>query len=114
MNRVRLEGEAMRDAMLAAAGTLNRAVGGPRVLVPLEPEVYDLIFTEDEPDGLWKATPDASRIEPTRCALHWPAPTHAEAEGIRRAREHSDQGDVGRDPGGAAGGPKGAAAEVAR
>jgi hypothetical protein len=59
MNRVRLDGEAMRDAMLAASGTLNRAVGGPRVLVPLEPEVYDLIFTEAEPDGLWLTTPDA-------------------------------------------------------
>src|SRR5262249_46646133 len=29
------------------------------VRVPLEPEVYDLIFTEDEPDGLWPVTPDA-------------------------------------------------------
>jgi hypothetical protein len=59
MNRTRLEGEALRDAVLAVAGTLNRQVGGPKVRVPLEPEVYDLIFTEDEPDGLWKVTPDA-------------------------------------------------------
>jgi hypothetical protein len=29
------------------------------VRVPLEPEVYDLIFTEGEPDGLWHATPDS-------------------------------------------------------
>jgi hypothetical protein len=29
------------------------------VRVPLEPEVYDLIFTEGEPDGLWLATLDA-------------------------------------------------------
>ncbi len=28
------------------------------VRVPLEPEVYDLIFTEGEPDGLWHVTPD--------------------------------------------------------
>ena len=28
------------------------------VRVPLEPEVYDLIFTEGEPDGLWPVTPD--------------------------------------------------------
>ena len=28
------------------------------VRVPLEPEVYDLIFTEGEPDGLWPTTPD--------------------------------------------------------
>jgi hypothetical protein len=58
MNRRRLEGEALRDALLAVAGTLNRQVGGPKVRVPLEPEVYDLIFTEDERDGLWKVTPD--------------------------------------------------------
>ena len=58
MNRRRLEAEALRDAMLATAGTLNRRVGGPMVRVPLEPEVYDLIFTEDEPDGLWNVTPD--------------------------------------------------------
>jgi hypothetical protein len=58
MNRRRLEAEALRDAMLAAAGNLNRQVGGPMVRVPLEKAVYDLIFTEQEPDGLWKVTPD--------------------------------------------------------
>jgi hypothetical protein len=58
MNRQRLEGEAIRDATLAAAGTLNPRRGGPFVRVPLEPEVYAFIFTEDEPDGLWPVTPD--------------------------------------------------------
>jgi hypothetical protein len=57
-NRQRLTAEALRDSVLAAAGTLNRKAGGPMVRVPLEPEVYDLIFTEDEPDGLWQAHPD--------------------------------------------------------
>jgi hypothetical protein len=61
MNRRRLSGEALRDAMLAAAGTLTRQVGGNSVRVPLEPEVYDLIFTEGEPDGLWHVTPDATQ-----------------------------------------------------
>jgi hypothetical protein len=60
-NRKRLEAEAIRDAMLTASGTLNRAVGGPSVRVPLEPEVYDLIFTEGEPDGLWNVTRDAAQ-----------------------------------------------------
>jgi hypothetical protein len=58
MNRQRLQGETLRDSVLAAAGTLNRKLGGPMVRVPLEPEVYDLIFTEGEPDGLWLVTPD--------------------------------------------------------
>jgi hypothetical protein len=58
INRQRLEGEALRDCVLAVAGTLNPAVGGPSVRVPLEPAVYELIFTEGEPDGLWHVTPD--------------------------------------------------------
>jgi len=58
MNRRRLEGEALRDNALAVAGTLNPALGGPMIRVPLEPEVYELIFTEGEPDGLWPVTPD--------------------------------------------------------
>ena len=57
-NRTRLTGEELRDSMLAVAGSLNRKMGGPGVRVPLEPEVYDLIFTEGEPDGLWQVTPD--------------------------------------------------------
>jgi hypothetical protein len=61
MNRRRLEAEAVRDAILAVAGTLNPAVGGRSVKVPLEPEVYDLIFTEGEPDGLWPVTPDKTQ-----------------------------------------------------
>jgi hypothetical protein len=61
MPRRRLEAEAIRDSILTAAGTLNPQLGGPSVKVPLEPEVYDLIFTEGEPDGLWPVTPDAKQ-----------------------------------------------------
>jgi hypothetical protein len=68
MNRQRLEGEALRDNVLAVAGTLNRAVGGPMVRVPLEPEVAALIFTEGEPDGLWHVTPD--RRQHTRRSIY--------------------------------------------
>jgi hypothetical protein len=59
MNRKRLEGEAIRDSVLIANGRLNREQGGPSIKVPLEPEVYDLIFTEDEPAGLWAVTKDS-------------------------------------------------------
>ncbi len=58
MNRRRLDGEAIRDAVLHTAGTLNPDMGGPAVRVPLEPEVYAQIFTEGEPDNLWPVTPD--------------------------------------------------------
>jgi hypothetical protein len=58
MNRKRLEGEAIRDAALVVAGTLNPEIGGRPVRIPIEPEVYDLIFTESERDGLWPVNPD--------------------------------------------------------
>ena len=58
MNRKRMEGETIRDAALAVAGTLNPKMGGRPVRVPIEPEVYDLIFTEFERDGLWPVSPD--------------------------------------------------------
>ncbi|MFO0798714.1 MAG: DUF1553 domain-containing protein [Gemmataceae bacterium] len=61
MPRRRLEAEAVRDSVLAAAGTIHHQLGGPSVKVPLEPEVYDLIFTEGEPDGLWPVTPDVKQ-----------------------------------------------------
>ncbi|HTS26552.1 MAG TPA: DUF1549 and DUF1553 domain-containing protein [Bryobacteraceae bacterium] len=58
MNRKRLEGEMIRDATLAVSGTLNAKMGGRPVRIPIEPEVYDLIFTEYERDGLWPVNPD--------------------------------------------------------
>ncbi len=68
MNRQRLEGEALRDSVLAVAGTLNPEVGGPPIRVPLEPEVTQQIFTEEEPDGVWLVTPD--RREHTRRSIY--------------------------------------------
>jgi hypothetical protein len=40
------------------AGNLTEQLGGPSIRVPLEPEVYDTIFTEGEPDNLWPVHPD--------------------------------------------------------
>ena len=58
MNRQRLDAEAIRDAVLAVNGTLNDQAGGAPIRVPLDPEVYDTIFTEGEPDNLWPVHPD--------------------------------------------------------
>ena len=58
MNRKRMEGETIRDAVLAVTGSLNPELGGRPVRVPIEPEVYNLIFTEHERDGLWPVNPD--------------------------------------------------------
>lgn len=60
-HRRRLSGEAIRDSALAASGRLNRAISGKPVRLPIEAEVYDLIFTEAEPDNLWPVTPDLSQ-----------------------------------------------------
>ncbi|HEY2154561.1 MAG TPA: DUF1549 and DUF1553 domain-containing protein, partial [Isosphaeraceae bacterium] len=56
--RRRLDAEALRDALLAVTGELNPKMGGPGVLVPIEKEVEDLIFTEAEVVDLWPETPD--------------------------------------------------------
>ena len=91
MNRRRLEAEALRDSVLRRRRARSTArLGGPMVRVPLEPEVYDLIFTEGEPDGLWPVTPDAARAHPPQ-----PVPVQqaqrppAAAGGVRPAR-HAD------------------------
>jgi hypothetical protein len=58
MNRKRFDAEMIRDAALSVAGTLNPELGGRPVKIPIEPEVYDLIFTEHERDGLWPVHPN--------------------------------------------------------
>ncbi len=62
MNRRRLEGESIRDGVLAASGMLNPRMGGKPVRIPIEKEVYDLIFTESEPDNLWPLPADRNEI----------------------------------------------------
>ncbi|HUQ91477.1 MAG TPA: DUF1553 domain-containing protein [Bryobacteraceae bacterium] len=62
MNRRRLEGEAIRDSMLAVTGMLNSAVGGKPIKTPIEQEVYDIIFTEGEPDNLWPVDLDPAQF----------------------------------------------------
>ena len=61
-HRRRLEGEALRDNVLAVSGLLNRKMGGRPIKTPIEPEVYDLIFTEYETDNLWPLPKDRSEI----------------------------------------------------
>jgi hypothetical protein len=68
MNRKRLEGEIIRDSVLAVSGALNPRLGGKPVRVPIEQEVYDLIFTESERDGLWPVT--AGEFEQHRRSLY--------------------------------------------
>lgn len=57
-HRRRLEGEAIRDSVLAVSGKLNPKAGGTPVRVPIEKEIYEVIFTEGEPDNLWPLAAD--------------------------------------------------------
>ncbi len=63
MNRRRLDGEILRDAMLAVNGHLNPKMGGRPIKVPIEPEIYDIIFTEGEPDNLWPVDEDPRQYD---------------------------------------------------
>jgi hypothetical protein len=62
MNHKRMEGEIIRDSVLAVAGTLNPLIGGKPVKAPIEKEIYDLIFTEGEPDNLWPLDRDPAQF----------------------------------------------------
>lgn len=55
--RRRLEAEEIRDAMLSVSGRLNPAAGGPSIMVPVEPELIDLLFKPAQ----WKVTADVSQ-----------------------------------------------------
>jgi hypothetical protein len=54
-SRRRLEAEEIRDAMLTAAGALNPKQGGPSVIVPVDPELVNLLYKPSQ----WAVTPDA-------------------------------------------------------
>lgn len=56
MNRRRLEGEAIRDAMLAAACQLSAGRGGPGVMAPLPPDVQSALLA-----GQWKTDTNEER-----------------------------------------------------
>lgn len=56
MPRRRLEGEAIRDSLLAAAGLLNRKRGGPSIRPPLPKEVTSTLLRNQ-----WVVTKDASQ-----------------------------------------------------
>lgn len=57
MSRRRLEGEAVRDAMLAAADTLSQGCGGPGIMAPLPTELVATLLP-----GQWKASENQEEI----------------------------------------------------
>jgi hypothetical protein len=55
-SRRRLEAEEIRDSMLAVAGKLNTKQGGPSVIVPVDPDLVNLLYKPSQ----WAVTPDSS------------------------------------------------------
>ncbi|HYP09389.1 MAG TPA: DUF1549 and DUF1553 domain-containing protein [Bryobacteraceae bacterium] len=55
----RLEAEELRDSMLAIAGRLNEKIGGPSVLVPIEPELMKMLKRPQ----YWKPTRDKAEYD---------------------------------------------------
>jgi len=62
-NRQRLEGEIIRDSLLAMSGELNRKSGGPGVRPPLPPEVASTLLRDQ-----WPVTEDSA--EHTRRSIY--------------------------------------------
>jgi hypothetical protein len=54
MPRVRLDVEAIRDSILATAGTLDRTVGGPSVFPYIDPDLFEKSSNRD-----WRGKPDS-------------------------------------------------------
>lgn len=46
-NRLRVEGEVVRDLHLAASGLLSRKIGGPSVFPPMPPDIADLSYANN-------------------------------------------------------------------
>jgi hypothetical protein len=54
MPRVRLEAEAIRDSILAVAGTLDRKLGGPSIFPYIDPDLFEKSSNRD-----WRGKPDS-------------------------------------------------------
>ena len=90
MNRKRLEGEThpRRGAGRSRQPESRRWAGGP-VKIPIEPEVYDLIFTEGERDGLVAGDPGPAGTEPAQhLSLQQAQRAPADARRLRPAGCH--------------------------
>ena len=56
MSRRRLTAEEVRDAMLSVSGRINLKTGGPSIIVPVEPELVQLLYKPSQ----WAVTHDAA------------------------------------------------------
>jgi hypothetical protein len=58
-NRQRLEAEEIRDSILAVSGRLNPAMGGPSIMVPINPELVGALYKPQQ----WKVAKDTREHE---------------------------------------------------
>ena len=57
--RRRMDAEQLRDSMLAVSGELNAKIGGPSVLLPVQPELVNLLYKPHQ----WVATKDTTEYD---------------------------------------------------
>ena len=57
-----MDSDMLRDSILASSGMLNLKMFGKPIKTPIEPEIYEIIFTEGEPDNLWPLPKDRSEM----------------------------------------------------
>ncbi|MBT4863514.1 MAG: DUF1553 domain-containing protein, partial [Planctomycetaceae bacterium] len=56
-NRRRLTAEELRDAMLSVSGRMNESAGGPSIMIPVAPELIELLYKPTQ----WQVTPDENQ-----------------------------------------------------
>ena len=56
--RRRLDAEELRDSMLVISGRFNAKASGPSVIVPIEPELVNLVYNPAQ----WAVNPDAGEF----------------------------------------------------
>ena len=79
----RLEAEEIRDSMLAIAGRLNPKIGGPSVMVPIDPELVKMLKRPQ----YWIADSRQIRVRPPHAVHDLQAQSAAAVRGsVRRAR----------------------------
>jgi hypothetical protein len=56
-SRRRLSAEELRDSMLAVSGRLNPELGGPSIILPVDPDLVGLLYDPKQ----WQVTPDVTQ-----------------------------------------------------
>ena len=71
MNRLRLEGEIIRDSLLAVSGRLNRKAGGPSVFPPIPADQAGPLTLAMQGEGVVGGMNVDARVDPRGLTYYW-------------------------------------------